>query len=404
MADRDDRFEDVLGNETALRLLGRALETGEVSQAYLFHGPPGVGKRMVALRFGAALVAGGDVAAEDRALRGLHPDLAEILPQGAFTTIGQVREIVRLASSRPFEGARRAFILQADTLNVQAANALLKTLEEPEGETVFVLLATSREGVLPTILSRAQALRFNPVPTGVVAGFLQERGAAEPGLAAELGRGSVGLSLRYAEDPEFGELREAVFRAGFAFSEDFEGRHEAVRGIVVRAEAVGEARERAFLAELDEGGVATDNPGTNAATPSKPDRRAKDAAKRAGRAARDGAVRESLESLALLYRDAAVIEAGADELAANTDRVGEIRGYVEEYPGADWSGAARALGEARAALAYNVSPEATLEVTLSRIRRKILVPSRGSWTSGSLAGASPGSATRGTSTSGSATR
>jgi DNA polymerase III subunit delta' len=404
MADRHDRFEDVLGNETALRLLGRALKTGEVSQAYLFHGPPGVGKRMVALRFGAALVAGGDVAAEDRALRGMHPDLTEIVPQGAFTTIGQVREIVRLAASRPFEGARRVFILRADTLNVQAANALLKTLEEPEGETVFVLLATSREGVLPTILSRAQALRFNPVPTSAVAGFLQGRGAAEPELAAELGRGSVGLSLRYAEDPQFGELREAVFKAGFAFSEDFEGRHEAVRGIVVRAEAVGEARERTFLAELDEGGGATDNPGTNAAPPSKPDRRAKEGAKRAGKAARDGAVRESLELLALLYRDAAVIESGVEELAANTDRVGEIRGYVEEYPGADWAGAARALGEARAALAYNVSPEAILEVALSRIRRKILVPSRGSLTSGSRAGASPGSATRGTLTSGSATR
>jgi DNA polymerase-3 subunit delta' len=404
MADRHDRFEDVLGNETALRLLGRALKTGEVSQAYLFHGPPGVGKRMVALRFGAALVAGGDVAAEDRALRGMHPDLTEIVPQGAFTTIGQVREIVRLAASRPFEGARRVFILRADTLNVQAANALLKTLEEPEGETVFVLLATSREGVLPTILSRAQALRFNPVPTSAVAGFLQGRGAAEPELAAELGRGSVGLSLRYAEDPQFGELREAVFKAGFAFSEDFEGRHEAVRGIVVRAEAVGEARERAFLAEFDEGGGATDNPGTNAAPTSKPDRRAKEGAKRAGKAARDGAVRESLELLALLYRDAAVMESGVEELAANTDRVGEIRGYVEEYPGADWAGAARALGEARAALAYNVSPEAILEVALSRIRRKILVPSRGSLTSGSRAGASPGSATRGTLTSGSATR
>jgi DNA polymerase III subunit delta' len=404
MADRHDRFEDVLGNETALRLLGRALKTGEVSQAYLFHGPPGVGKRMVALRFGAALVAGGDVAAEDRALRGMHPDLTEIVPQGAFTTIGQVREIVRLAASRPFEGARRVFILRADTLNVQAANALLKTLEEPEGETVFVLLATSREGVLPTILSRAQALRFNPVPTSAVAGFLQGRGAAEPELAAELGRGSVGLSLRYAEDPQFGELREAVFKAGFAFSEDFEGRHEAVRGIVVRAEAVGEARERAFLAEFDEGGGATDNPGTNAAPTSKPDRRAKEGAKRAGKAARDGAVRESLELLALLYRDAAVMESGVEELAANTDRVGEIRGYVEEYPGADWAGAARALGEARAALAYNVSPEAILEVALSRIRRKILVPSRGSLTSGSRAGASPGSATPGTLTSGSATR
>ena len=213
-----------------MRLLGRALRTGEVSQAYLFYGPVGVGKRTVALRFGAALVAGGDAAAEDRALRGLHPDLTEVLPEGAFTTIGQVREILRLAASRPFEGARRVFILQADTLNVQAANALLKTLEEPEGETVFVLLATSREGVLPTILSRAQAVRFNPVPADEVARFLEQRGAPEPGLAAALGRGSVGLSLRYAEDPGFGELREAVFRAGFAFYGGLRGKARGRQG------------------------------------------------------------------------------------------------------------------------------------------------------------------------------
>ena len=370
MVDPTGIFEGILGNETTLRLLGRALRTEAVSQAYLFHGPSGVGKRTVAVRFGAALVAGGDAAAEDRALRGLHPDLTEALPEGSFTTIGQVREIVRTAASRPFEGARRVFILQADTLNVQAANALLKTLEEPEGETVFVLLATSREGVLPTILSRAQAVRFSPVPADEVAWYLDQRGVAEPGLAAALGRGSVGLSLRYAEDPEFGELREAVFRAGFAFSQDFEGRHEAVRGIVGRAEAVGAAREREVLARFEE-----------------PDRRAKDGAKRAGRAARDGAITESLELLALLYRDAAVVGAGAGELVANTDRVAEIREQVDRYGGADWAWAAGALWEARAALAYNVSPEATLEVTLSSIRRKILIPSRGSSTSGSLAGA-----------------
>src|SRR5918999_2048593 len=154
-----------------MRLLEKALKSDGAAHAYLFYGPPGVGKRTVARRFGAALVAGGDALAEDRARRGLHPDLSEVQPEGAFTTIGQVREVVRLAASRPFEGGRRVFLLEADTLNVQAANALLKTLEEPEGEAVFILLAASRESVLPTILSRAQAVRFNPVPTSVVAGF-----------------------------------------------------------------------------------------------------------------------------------------------------------------------------------------------------------------------------------------
>jgi DNA polymerase III subunit delta' len=356
---RKDTFAELLGNAAALRSLERDLASG-VSHAYLFYGPSGLGKRTVARRFGAALVAGGvsgDRRAEERARRGLHLDLHEVEPDGAFTTIGQIREVVRLASGRPFEGARRVFVLQADTLNVQAANALLKTLESPEAGAIFVLVAVSLEGVLPTVVSRARPVRFNPVPEAELYEFLSERGLpdGEARLATSLGRGSVGLSLRYGFDMELRDLRQAVVEAGLLFGSDFEARHQGASKIVERAEAVGEAREKVRLEKLEE-----------------PDRRAKDAAKRAGRAARDGAVREALELLALLYRDAAVISAGAPELAANNDLLEELTRLVQKHPEADWAGAALETGQAEAGLTFNVSSEAVLEEALSRARRRIL--------------------------------
>jgi DNA polymerase-3 subunit delta' len=88
-------------------------------------------------------------------------------------------------------------------------------------------------------------------------------------------------------------------------------------------------------------------------------------------------VREALDLLALVYRDAAVVAAGAPELAANVDRSAEIRALVDDHPGSDWAGAALAAGEGRSALAYNASPEAVLEVVLSRARQRILEPSPG---------------------------
>ncbi|MGI9048063.1 MAG: ATP-binding protein [Rubrobacteraceae bacterium] len=353
-------FDGVIGNEAILRLLEKGLRTDSSSHAYLFHGPAGVGKRTVARRFGATLVSGGDSDAERRANRGMHPDLVEVEPEGAFTTIGQVRDVLRQVASRPFEGACRVFVLEADTLNVQAANALLKSLEEPEGEAIFILLAASLESVLPTVASRTRVMRFNPVPVEEVALFLEDRGFSkeEARLAASLGRGSVGLALRYAGEEELAGLREEVFGAAFAYAEDYEERHQAAARILARAEAVGAARETAYLERFEE-----------------PDRRAREGAKRAGRASRDAAVREALELLALVYRDAAVVEAGAVELVANLDRVEGIQAHVKRNSRADWAGAALELEEARSGFAYNVSPEASLEVTLSRVRQRILMSS-----------------------------
>lgn len=350
-------FGGIYGNEAALRHLQSDLDQDAVAHAYLFYGPAGLGKRTVARRLGAALVSGGDPAAGERAQRGLHPDLQEITPDGGFTTIGQVRTVVRLAAGRPFEGLRRVFVLEADTLNVPAANALLKTLEEPEAGAVFILLANSSDSVLPTVVSRTRPVRFSPAPAATVAAFLKERRVPgeEARLSAALGRGSFGLALRYAGENELKELREAVFEAAFLLDADFEERHGAVAGIVEKAQSVGDARESRYLESFEE-----------------PDRRAKDAAKRVGKAARDGAVRETLDLLALAYRDAAVVGAGAAELAANVDRLAEIERYVAEHPGADWAGAASEVGEARPALTYNVAPEALLEVTLSRARHWLL--------------------------------
>ncbi|WP_273888463.1 ATP-binding protein [Rubrobacter naiadicus] len=355
----DPIFDGVIGNPGVRRLLSGALQSGDVSHAYLFYGPRGVGKRTVARRFAAALVAGDDPVARERVLRGHHPDVVEVVPEGAFTTIGQVRHVIRGASSRPFEGLRRVFLLRADTLNLQAANALLKTLEEPDGEAVFVLISTSRDEVLPTVVSRARGVRFDPVPVPEVERFLAERGVENPALAASLGRGSVGRSLRYADEGMM-LLRDAALKAAFDLSSGVGGVLRHAEAMADRAEGVGEGKERDFLEAARE-----------------QDRRTRDDARRAGRAAREEATEEALDLLKLAYRDAAVTAAGAPELVANVDRRDKIEDVVASFPGADWVGAAREVDEGLSALAYNASPEAVLEVVLSRARQKILEPSRG---------------------------
>src|SRR5450631_2461129 len=145
----------------ALAVLGPALgPAGRPSHAYLFHGPAGVGKRSIARAFAAALLAEGagePEAVRQRVLRLAHPDLTWVRPSGAAEMlVSDIDEPVVAAAARtPFESARRVFVIEsAETMNEQAANRLLKTLEEPPAFAHLILLSDRWQDVLPTLLSR----------------------------------------------------------------------------------------------------------------------------------------------------------------------------------------------------------------------------------------------------------
>lgn len=237
-------FDKILGQEPAISALTRALQSGRVHHAYRFEGPPGVGKELAAFAFAQSLVCDrggplgcGQCRACKRAVcfnseppvvpqhpdvlllaRGLYPPalLGMSQPEVAGIGIEQVRRIVLARGGfAPHEGRAVVCIVRdADELTNQAANALLKTIEEP-GDRMFFVLVTSRPDRLPdTIRSRTLAVRFKHLPEAVLADILERNGApAEVAAAAE---GSASLALELA-DPEQMAARQdfasAVLRA-----------------------------------------------------------------------------------------------------------------------------------------------------------------------------------------------
>jgi DNA polymerase-3 subunit delta' len=205
-------FSNIVGHTKLIASLKKALRTGRLAHAYLFVGPQGVGKTTTALEFAKALQCSSsrDEACEQcsacRKVRDMaHPDVIWLEPQGRQILVDQVRELQRRLMYKPLEGSCRVAILKdAQDLNLQAANALLKTLEEPPADTVMVLLADSESSLLPTVVSRCQKVRFGPLATEMVSGYLQERAGWDPETAAKAARaaqGSIGKALLLKEEP-----------------------------------------------------------------------------------------------------------------------------------------------------------------------------------------------------------
>ncbi|MDD2553121.1 MAG: DNA polymerase III subunit delta' [Desulfotomaculaceae bacterium] len=203
-------LQQIVGHKQSIKILNKAISSGRVAHAYLFAGPEGVGKETTAMAFARALLcscpAGGDACGTCRECRqlssGNHPDFYLVEPAGASIKIEQVREIQRRVPYCSYQGGRKIYLIrQAEAMTAEAANCILKTLEEPPRDTVFILLSARPQVLLPTILSRCQALYFKEMSVpdlirGLVS--LNEMPEEEARLYASLSGGSMGRALSYA--------------------------------------------------------------------------------------------------------------------------------------------------------------------------------------------------------------
>lgn len=192
-------FAQIIGHDRQKDILRRALAGGRLAHAYLFAGPEGVGKRLLALATARALFCGngtgcGECAACRKVDHRNHPDLHVLEPEGSSIKIEQIRAIQRDLSLRPVEGNRKVCLIEAaESMTTAAANALLKTLEEPRGDTLLILLSSQPQRLLETIRSRCQTLHFSRQPLALIRENLQTQlGIAdmEAHILAALSEGS----------------------------------------------------------------------------------------------------------------------------------------------------------------------------------------------------------------------
>jgi DNA polymerase-3 subunit delta' len=348
-----DTFETFPEQDEAKALLRSALAEGP-AHAYLFHGPRGVGKRRAALAFAGALI--GDPA---RVSRRAHPDLYVLEPLGDQIRIDPIRDLRRDLHMRPFEAARRVYLVfGAHLMNEDAADALLKDLEEPPEYAVVVLVADDLGPLPPTIRSRCQLVPFRRLSQRAVKAYLSSRGLAGEQLEA-LAR-VAGGRLDRAErllDSEAGKRRAALIELARSVYLDstFDPGNASKRVHELAQERGARAR-----AQAEENPPADETP-----------REAEQRIRRAGRGAERDEVLASLDILTSWYRDLVVVAAGAEAAVLNSDRLAELAedGSSERSPAAER--AAEAVRETWRSFEFQVQPGLALEALFARLRREL---------------------------------
>jgi DNA polymerase-3 subunit delta' len=335
------------------RLLDAALREGP-AHAYLFHGPPGVGKREVARTFARALIG---------TTRAVHPDLYELDALGEMIRIDAIRELRRDLHMRPFESDRRVYLLyHAHLMNEDAADALLKDLEEPPSYAVIVLIADDLGPLPETILSRCQLVPFRRLSEKVIRELVDARAPQlDEESRAALARVAAGRLDRLERllDPASVARRESLIDQARAVYRDplFDAADAAAAVLANAQQRATEARD------LEEANIA--GLGLTA-------REAEQRVKRAARGAEREELLAQLEELGAWYRDLLAVAVGADSAAIHLDKLPELRKDAtrERLVGAEH--AAEAVRETwRALEEFNLAPQLAFEALFIRIGREL---------------------------------
>ncbi|MCK0113732.1 DNA polymerase III subunit delta' [Ornithinimicrobium sp. F0845] len=372
-------FDELVGQAPLIEQLQHtASDPAAMTHAWLFTGPPGSGRSKAARAFAAALQcegAGAPGCGQCQACRtvlaGSHADLIVEATSETFIRVGRARELALAAGSRPTVGRWRVIIIEdADRLNDQAADALLKSLEEPPPRTVWMLCAPSLEDLLVTIRSRCRHMRLRTPPVDDVAGLLQRRDGIDAAMAhyaARAAQSHVGIARRLALDETARSRRHRVTSIplsltglGAALAAAEELHISAVEGSAGASGQEADEARAALLRQLGADPSARTQPPAIRSHLKEFDERQKRLARRQQHDTIDAA----LTDLTSVYRDALVLGTGAGVEAVNATEVGGVRELAQVMTPVQLLQALDTIGLARARLVANGSPLLVLEAMM----------------------------------------
>lgn len=372
-----DAFDGIIGQPKVREFLRSCVSSDRVSHAYLFCGPAGSNKTQAAYAFARAILCEGDPCADCEGctsqacrhiVRKAHPDVHYLAPEGAQGyVVDQIRDVMADTLLAPIQAKRKVYIIdRVDLLGTAAANAFLKTLEEPPSDVVLILLGRTRESVLPTIVSRCQVVPFRHIPASEAAGILvQNTGCTLPeaSIAIEACGGSITKAADFLRSKERARLRLTMTQAlaSLARADDLDVLGYAAEVVLaskapldqVRREQERVLNERSeFLQKSALKTLETRH-------------------KRALSQASFELLRQMTSVAKSWLRDVEMICSGAERLVINVDCFDALRDCAERT---DLARVCRALMRVQAAdeaISYNVSPQVSIEAMLFEIREEL---------------------------------